>query len=735
MIRAKMFSRDQRLVTSILILGVSALLIGWLAIRQAEQHLLKSEATATAIHWADFLENNLSDLGEIMTAGLISQSDQRVFDFAREAGRVMSYQVIKPDGIVALSSWSGDILGARTDPAIIRTIRSGTVLTRLTDNELPGDKRETLGVAYVPIMEGGSFRGAIKVYVEMTAKAAEFRVIGSYAFAGLVVFLVVLGSLCAVLVWKNMRERVRAEKVTGALKRQNELILNSAGEGIYGLDLDGCTTFANPAAAKMVGWETGDLIGKPQHAILHHTKVDGSPYPREECPIYAALKDGSVHHVDTEVFWRKDGTSFPVEYVSSPIRDENGALTGAVVVFSDITARSQAQDQQRRAEGRLRDAIESIADGFVLFDANDRVELWNPRFADLYPELAELLPTKPTAEALFRERVRAGAVGESDVPVDEYVRWRMAARQKQGDAPAIHRHNDGRWIRTTERRTSDGGIVAVSTDISELKIREMELKAAMEQAELANRSKSEFLANMSHELRTPLNAVIGFSETMQQEMFGPLGNERYKQYAKDIFDSGSHLLSLISDILDLSKVEAGKFDLNEQELDLAQAVGACRRITEQRAKEAGVTLATRLGSDLPRLWADERAVKQIILNLLSNAVKFTPAGGKVTVHAGIDEDGCFVLSVSDTGIGIGADDIPKILMPFSQVDSSFSRQQEGTGLGLSLIKSLIEMHGGTIELESELGDGTIVTVRFPAERVLHRPAGPTSDDDRRAAAE
>ncbi|MEE9210968.1 MAG: HAMP domain-containing sensor histidine kinase, partial [Kiloniellales bacterium] len=276
--------------------------------------------------------------------------------------------------------------------------------------------------------------------------------------------------------------------------------------------------------------------------------------------------------------------------------------------------------------------------------------------------------------------------------------------------------------------------VAISTDISELKIREIELRDSKEQAELANRSKSEFLANMSHELRTPLNAVIGFSEMMQRETFGPLGDDQYKQYAKDIFDSGTHLLSLISDILDLSKIEAGELELKEEAVDVAQAVGACRRIIEGRTKEAGLTLATRLSGNLPKLFADERAVKQIVLNLLSNAIKFTPAGGRVTVHAGVDEDGCFVLSVSDTGIGIGPDDIPKVLTPFSQVDGSATRGQEGSGLGLPLVKSLVESHGGTIELESELGDGTIATVRFPAERVLSGPAETEVDDIKAGAA-
>ena len=395
--------------------------------------------------------------------------------------------------------------------------------------------------------------------------------------------------------------------------------------------------------------------------------------------------------------------------------NEAGKPAKIIGTVHDITERKQAED-------RLHDAIESIADGFVHFDADDRVVMWNQRFADLYPELADLLPMRPTAEEMFRERIKVGAVGDFDVPVDDYVRWRMEMRKMQGGTPSVHRHSDGRWLRTTERKTSEGGIVAISTDVTELKNRETDLSEAKTQAEFANRSKSEFLANMSHELRTPLNAINGFSEIMCDQIFGTLGNPRYIEYAHDIHNSGIHLLNLINDILDLSKIEAGAFELKEEEVEVAQVVAACRRIIEVRAKEAGLTMATRLSGNLPKLWLDERIVKQIVLNLLSNAVKFTPAGGKVTVRAEIEEDGCFVLSVSDTGIGIDADDVPKVFTPFSQVDGSLTREHEGTGLGLPLVKSLVEAHGGTVELESELGNGTIITIRFPAERVLEIPA-------------
>ncbi len=263
-------------------------------------------------------------------------------------------------------------------------------------------------------------------------------------------------------------------------------------------------------------------------------------------------------------------------------------------------------------------------------------------------------------------------------------------------------------------------------EIAERKRFEEAHRRAKETAEMANRSKSEFLANVSHELRTPLNAIIGFSEMMRLETFGPIGSAKYREYVGDICDSGTHLLSLINDILDVSRIEAGEFKLEEEAVDVARAVGTCRRIIEGRVKEAGLSLTTRLSGKLPKLWSDERAIKQIILNLLSNAVKFTPAGGKVAVRAKIDEDGCFALSVSDTGIGIDAGDIPKVLTPFSQVDGSLSREHEGAGLGLPLVKSLVEAHGGALELKSGLGRGTTVTITFPAERVLDGDAGTPS---------
>jgi signal transduction histidine kinase len=243
----------------------------------------------------------------------------------------------------------------------------------------------------------------------------------------------------------------------------------------------------------------------------------------------------------------------------------------------------------------------------------------------------------------------------------------------------------------------------------------------MREAEIANRAKSEFLANMSHELRTPLNAIIGFSDIIKDERLGSVGSSRYRDYAGDINESGQHLLALINNILDLSKIESGSDELHEGSIQIPVLAQSISRLVTGLAQENNVTLELDVSDDIPLLYADERMVKQILLNLLSNAIKFTPSGGRVTLKALSSDKSGYIFQVIDTGIGIAFEDIPRALAPFQQIDSGLNRKHEGTGLGLPLAKSLVEMHGGYLDLQSEIGVGTTVTVRFPAERVACSP--------------
>ncbi len=252
--------------------------------------------------------------------------------------------------------------------------------------------------------------------------------------------------------------------------------------------------------------------------------------------------------------------------------------------------------------------------------------------------------------------------------------------------------------------------------LAQIQDHEGSLSSARRQAETANRAKTEFLTNMSHELRTPLNTIIGFSDIIAREILGPLGDDKYRDYAREINDSGSHLLQLIDEILDISKVETGQLTLNDAPMAVAEVVEECLDLVRARTEAAELELSVDLEPDLPSLNADERLIKQSLLHLLFNAVKFTGDGGRVAIGACRGDDGALAIRVTDTGIGLAAEDIPSALTAFGQVDSALDRKYDGSGLGLTLVKSFIELHGGRLEIDSAPGVGTTVTLVFPAER-------------------
>ncbi len=312
---------------------------------------------------------------------------------------------------------------------------------------------------------------------------------------------------------------------------------------------------------------------------------------------------------------------------------------------------------------------------------------------------------------------------------------------------------DGRWIRYIEAKTAEGGHVSIGTDITEIRLREAELTANEQtlkntvevlrksqesivelaeryesekiRAEEASQSKTNFLASMSHELRTPLNAINGFSDIMQKEMFGPLGDPRYKDYVNDILFSGQHLLSLINDILDMSKIEAGKMSLNTEVMFLHEMLAQVVRMVRGKADDAGLKLEVDV-AEVKEIEADPRSIKQVLLNLLTNAIKFTPEGGRVGVEL-IQKQTGIIVKVCDTGIGISQKNIDKLAKPFEQVDDKANRQTEGTGLGLALSKSFVELHGGKFKIESVVGKGTTVIFSLPNKPIMPAQEDETAD--------
>jgi len=364
---------------------------------------------------------------------------------------------------------------------------------------------------------------------------------------------------------------------------------------------------------------------------------------------------------------------------------------------------------------RLRDAITQMGAGFAIWDSDDHLVLCNGLLREILPETAELLrPGVKFADCIVQMGPHFGAF-DGNQPARDWVTEWLVRHRNPGDPFEIV-IGGVRHIRIWEAKTSEGGVVGVYVDITGNRRAESELRRAKEAAESANRSKSLFLANMSHELRTPLNAIIGFSEIIQGQMMGPLGDHRYLDYARDIHDAGKHLLGIINDILDMSKIESGKFKLDAEWTDLGELVEGVLHMVRARAREAGLTLHT-AATGLPPVFCECRVLRQVLLNLIGNAIKFTPAGGSIDVNAKMTADGGIVVSVSDTGVGIAPQNIPLALMPFGQVELTLSRAHDGVGLGLPLSQRLTELHGGRLEIESTVGRGTTVSVTLPPERV------------------
>ena len=541
--------------------------------------------------------------------------------------------------------------------------------------------------------------------------------------------------------WQATRAR-EADLIHDTVRSRIDTALNRGRCGLWDWDLARGRVFWSHSMFDLLGLPPKDdlLTFGEVDALVHHDDINLYQLATQLADDKMQSIDHAfrMRHADGRWLWLRARCELACQ------DGEDGLHLIGIAV--DITEQKSLVERTVAADLRLRDAIETIPEAFVLWDADNRLVLCNSNFQELHhlPDAAvnSGTPYEVIVAAGKTPIIRTTVVNDDGQP--------RGARTFEAQL------DDGRWMHISERRTKDGGYVSVGTDITKIKQHEQKLiegekrqiativdlrksQRALElqtaaladlagkyaeektRAEEANQAKSKFLANMSHELRTPLNAIIGFSEIMESGMFGPLGAEKYTEYSRDIRESGEYLLDVINDILDMSKIEAGGIRLSPETVELEPILADCQRVVSTRAREKHLNLHAQIDPDLV-LVADRRAVKQIALNLLSNAVKFTPDGGAVTVY-GRTRGGMATIAIRDDGIGIPKGALHKLGRPFEQVESQLTKKYQGSGLGLAIAKSLAELHGGDMHIRSTLGKGTVVIVRLPLQAKIAARSG------------
>ena len=531
--------------------------------------------------------------------------------------------------------------------------------------------------------------------------------------------------------WQSTRTR-RVDDVYGRVQVRNETALSRGHCGLFDWDVARGRIFWSRSLFEMLGYPPRDeLVSFGEfNAVAHADDIDLYGLADE-------IISGKTANIDRVFRARNaDGEWKWLRARAEVVKDRQDDSLRLIGICVDVTEHRTLAERTATADMRLRDAIETISEAFVLWDSANRLVTCNSKFQQLY-ELNDGAVTPGAARADII------AAGRQPVIVNSV---RPDGRVEDGARSFEAQIEDGRWLRINERRTKDGGFVSVGTDITSLKRQEerlMESERALmanvadlrksrqtlevqaqqladlaekyaeqkSEAELASKAKSDFLANISHELRTPLNAILGFSEIMVSGLFGPLGSDKYAEYAGDIRESGQYLLDVISDILDMSKIEAGRFMIARETVDIDKVVMDAMRVITPKAEEKSIALRAEAACGVT-VEVDRRALKQILLNLLSNAVKFTPAGGRVTIRTRAVGD-AMNLYIEDTGIGISKDSIEKLGRPFEQVENQFSKSHKGSGLGLAIARSLAELHGGSMRIRSTVGVGTVVLIRLP----------------------
>jgi PAS domain S-box-containing protein len=510
---------------------------------------------------------------------------------------------------------------------------------------------------------------------------------------------------------REITERERLNHILRKSERENKAIMNAISEVVFEISLTGEILFLNESWEKLTGFKPSQSVGTNLFDYIHPN--DEAEQRKSVSQLIKGLRPG--FRVTTSIK-QDDGKYHAAEMVVSMIRMDENRNMRVVGSFSDIEERQKAEWALSEAERKYRSIWENSASGIYQMTLEGKILSANPAMASIFGFENE--------DLMMREVKNAHQ--EFFVDYQDRIRFIKGIEptnlQEVSEFQAIRKNGDRFWIQETIRPVFnehqelvyyEGSI----EDVTKRKDAEIQLEDAKRVSDMANRAKSEFLANMSHELRTPLNSIIGFSEIIRNQVFGPIEPASYWEYARDIHESGKHLLSIINQILDISRIDAGERELKESKIDLKKTIQSILDLHLQKIRDCGLILTETDFSLMPHLIGEDVAIRQILNNILSNAIKFTQEGGRISLSGEFDEDKNYRLSVTDTGIGLDETEIKRVTSKFGVTDGRLSKSTSGIGLGLSLVQSLMRLHGGEVEIFSQKGIGTTVVLIFPSSRI------------------